>query len=651
MRGFFCGRVMEIQFVLGRAGSGKSRYIIEQLKHEDALNKVFIIVPEQFTYQTEKDIMERLQLNGLFGWQVLSVNRLAYRILEDAGVRNASPITDAVKASFVYLAIERCGALKTLGASAGSHGFLKSVTEMINELKKQRITPCQLASAALKSEIIRGKVSDMAAIYASYESISEKYDLEDIVELAIGAAAHCDMLEDATVIIDGFDTLTAQMFALLSETVKRAKRSIICLRHTDEPELKPLFELPHKLKAEFEKLASETGAKVSEVKLPSGALKPRQKSDQLKHLERYLYAKPIPYSGSAGDIKIYKAEDIRDEVREAVSEIRRLIMGGMKYSDIGLVAPESYADTIRDIFGADGIPVFIKPSKNLAQTNVAAYLLSAVGLVNSNFRIDKLIKHMKSGLCALTTEQQDMFLSYQRDFATRGFYFKKPLTLGLDDYPNIEDARKALVQPILRLAEELKGRTEDKLHALIRFMKETETERRLEALSDRLAELGFETDAQLFSQQYSRAEEVIEGLSGALKDAEMTIGQLEKLLTEAFGAVDIAVIPPRADEVTFSDIRKCKFASTRALLVLGFTSDMAPINKNGSALFDAFELKLLDDAGVCTSFSRNDIAERLDIYFRAFHAQRKAFSFLSENIRAVHRARQNMRALSRCASN
>lgn len=223
---------MEIKFVLGRAGSGKSRYILNAIKEEikDPLKKIYVLVPEQITFQTEKSIISSCGLKGLFGLQVLSINRLAQRILEDAGKRAQDVVGMSGKMALMSIAINKVkDELLIFKGSALTQGFIEGADEIINELKKQRISPEEFLKAS-EDEVIKEKVKDIAKIYEAYESLYEKYDLEDMTEQAIKNVQRTDMFDDSVVIIDGFDTLTAQMHALLSEIMLKAKRTYISLR-------------------------------------------------------------------------------------------------------------------------------------------------------------------------------------------------------------------------------------------------------------------------------------------------------------------------------------------------------------------------------------------------------------------------------------
>ena len=79
---------MSLQFIMGSSGIGKTHYACEQiiresLKHPE--KRYYIIVPEQFTMQTQRNVVEMHPGKGILNIDVLSFERLAYRIFEEVG--------------------------------------------------------------------------------------------------------------------------------------------------------------------------------------------------------------------------------------------------------------------------------------------------------------------------------------------------------------------------------------------------------------------------------------------------------------------------------------------------------------------------------------------------------------------------------------
>ena len=77
---------MGVRLVYGRAGTGKSTFILNQIKEELKKNltqKIYIIVPEQFSYATEKGLLETLDTQASIKAEIITFKRLAHRIFTE----------------------------------------------------------------------------------------------------------------------------------------------------------------------------------------------------------------------------------------------------------------------------------------------------------------------------------------------------------------------------------------------------------------------------------------------------------------------------------------------------------------------------------------------------------------------------------------
>ena len=73
---------MSLQFIFGNSGSGKSRYLYEQViagACENPNRNYIVLVPEQFTMQTQKELVRLHPRHGIMNIDVLSFGRLAHR--------------------------------------------------------------------------------------------------------------------------------------------------------------------------------------------------------------------------------------------------------------------------------------------------------------------------------------------------------------------------------------------------------------------------------------------------------------------------------------------------------------------------------------------------------------------------------------------
>ena len=91
---------MSLQFVLGNSGSGKTEYIYDKVVKEAGLhpNKDYlVIVPEQFTLQTQQKLVELAPNHAIMNIDVLSFERLAYRVFDELGKTDVQVLDETGK--------------------------------------------------------------------------------------------------------------------------------------------------------------------------------------------------------------------------------------------------------------------------------------------------------------------------------------------------------------------------------------------------------------------------------------------------------------------------------------------------------------------------------------------------------------------------
>lgn len=97
-----------LQLVLGRSGAGKTEWVYERLC---ALAKagrqgLLLLVPEQFSFESERALLERLgpRLSGSV--QVLSFTRLAEQVFREVGGMAGRRMDDPTRALLMSRALE-----------------------------------------------------------------------------------------------------------------------------------------------------------------------------------------------------------------------------------------------------------------------------------------------------------------------------------------------------------------------------------------------------------------------------------------------------------------------------------------------------------------------------------------------------------------
>ena len=79
---------MALRLIIGSSGSGKSHRMYSDLiqaSMERPQDNFFLIVPEQYTMQTQKNIVAMHPRHGVMNIDIVSFGRLAHRIFEEMG--------------------------------------------------------------------------------------------------------------------------------------------------------------------------------------------------------------------------------------------------------------------------------------------------------------------------------------------------------------------------------------------------------------------------------------------------------------------------------------------------------------------------------------------------------------------------------------
>ena len=126
---------MSLQFILGNSGSGKSHYLYQQIVNESMEHpekNYLVLVPEQFTMQTQRDLCAAHPRGGIMNIDALSFMRLAYRVFEEVG-REEQPVLDDEGKNLVIrrIAGKLEDDLKVLKGNLKKQGYNKTSAQLL----------------------------------------------------------------------------------------------------------------------------------------------------------------------------------------------------------------------------------------------------------------------------------------------------------------------------------------------------------------------------------------------------------------------------------------------------------------------------------------------------------------------------------------
>ena len=608
-----------VQFIIGRAGSGKTHAVKAALKERmQQGRRAVLIVPEQFTFETERALCA--ELNGLIGVQVLSFARLSERIL--GGSERPFLSMQGRRMVVRRMAYVHRDELIAYGAVARRAGFAGRMDALLAQCKRFLITPDMLREAAGKLEAhtpLYAKLSDIATLYAAVEEyLAGRYmDSEDALNALVTALPR-SFLRGADVYIDGFDSPTAQFYNIL-EALMRVCGTLtvtVCMDPDEDARDAALFAPERRAYERLVAMAWELGCMPKTQPL-SSLPPPSGKHPALVRLEQELYAyPPHPYQGRQDAITLTGAADRAAEVEALADSVVALARTGVRYRDMAVIASDmpAYASAVRRAFLKRGIPLFMDARRSMQGHPLIELLLCAGRVAAGGINRTELLRIAKTGLAGVAAPDAEEFENY---CLKRGLLYGKSFeTTFPGEEEGAERARTALLAPLLRLRERFTGSAQNMTQALYDYLVALDVERRLLEEVQTLRDAGRFALMEEHAQVWDILLELFGQMHAILGDSAMSKKEYLEVLTEALAAYQVGVIPATADQVLFGDIDRTRSRAVHALFLLGCNEGLLPAARMDEGIIDDAELTALSDMGLAPWGSTQYRAEeeRLSIY-------------------------------------
>ena len=208
---------MSLQFIIGSSGCGKSCCAYERIIEQAGMNPqktYYVIVPEQFTMQTHKTLVEMSPGQGVLNIDILSFDRLAYRVFEEVGGDNRKLLEDTGKSMVLQKMVQlHQKELPYLGSQMKKPGYLDEVKSLLSEFMQYDISAEDLEKMEEMSKdraLLSMKLHDVGVLYRAFCGYLQDHYMtgEEVMDVLMKVLPFSKKVAGSTILLDGFTGFT-----------------------------------------------------------------------------------------------------------------------------------------------------------------------------------------------------------------------------------------------------------------------------------------------------------------------------------------------------------------------------------------------------------------------------------------------------------
>ena len=584
-----------------RVYTGKSRWmepaLIEVLRRNMAGTEEaqVVVVPKQLTLQTERTLLDKLDLQGSFALQVLSPERLCGRIFEAAGQPSGVRVDERGRVMLVRAAAREVdGRLKLYRGAVNRRGFADRCARQLELIRQAGLTPDALFACAGEAEgLLKLKLDDLGVILEAYEDLIEGrfQDGEAEFACAVQRAPSAEFLARAHVYFYGFDLTPPTLHSLIAAVAAACPQTDVFLPLAND-ENAPDFDVYLPLQGCFRRLmhAAKLAGVVAPERVCVGAealpgreclVLPEPKQDgALAHLAGQLFAFPVKPDDSPkppNALQLATLKNPLEECRFAAALCRRLVMRNhWRWGDIQILCRDldGYRQPMQEAFRAYGVPLFLSASRAASRHPLAEGLNSALRLCEANPRMEDALALLRCGVMPLEPDEADRLSNHAEKYGLKPWALLKPLKRGTEaELMALEPLRARFAEPVNALKNRLKRAKDLKaqLTAVFGFLTDIGAADRLQAHLDALIAADLRQQAGEESQVWNRIIGALDQMAGLMGEAPLPLNELRQTLTESLDAAIIKPLPQSGDAVYAQTTDRIAAQRAKALLILGET--------------------------------------------------------------------------------
>jgi len=624
---------MKLKIVYGRSGSGKSKYIYEEVKKNIDSKNIFIIVPEQSNLIAEKKLFEITGKESLINTQVLTLKRCAYHVSNEVGGIKEVHLSKVGKDMLIYdLLIKNSANLQFLGKSDKN---IDIVDNMFTEFKKHNVKLDDLYNVKIEDKYTKLKLDDIVSLYEKYEKrLKNRFiDENDLLNILTENIDKSNMFDNSLIYIDEFMGFTAQEYAVFEKLITKCDEITvsICTDNIEESTDKEtdIFFFNKKFAKKLIDIAKKNKCDIEKIQLKEQY---RFKNEELKFLEKNIYGGDGKLKKDIENVKIFLASNPYEELEYVARNIYELVkQNGYKYNEIGIITQDIgyYSEYAKTTFLKYDIPLFIDEKKTLNQNILIKFILSLMDIFAENWSFDSVFNYLKTGLLEISKDDLYELENYCRKWGIRGTrWYNEEFTFepANEKQEKLEALRKQLVEPLINFKKNVSENktVEEITKEIYKFLIKNNINKRLD---EKIKELNNHQISDEYNTSYKVLISILDELVLIFKDEKITFDRYKEILQVGLNTSEIGEIPATLDQVILGNVERTRNNNIKAVFVIGMNDGNFPRSSKIEGYLNDNDREILASSGIelAKTSIENLYEEEFNIYRTLSMPEEKLF--------------------------
>lgn len=643
-----------LYLILSRNGGGKTTHINNLIEQFSASGnkKITLIVPEQFSFMSEKLMLERVGAKAMSDIDVESFTSLAEKLVGKPALHERRRLDDSAKAVLMSLALESVrDKLKLYSNHVSKPSVISDFIALSSEFRLNSVSTdsVRLALATEKESLLKTKLTDITTVLDAYDAMvgNGYFNPDTLLDELFDVLADNDYFRNRIVFIDSFRGFTVQEFKIIERMLLKATAVYITLctdnlqNSGDETDL---FAHTKRTAQKLISCAKKNSVPVAKPQYLSMRSKfnnfppqfKKYSSPELAALEQELFA-PAPnvYEEECGNITLCKAADIYSECEFVACTAKKLIReNGYRCREIAVISrnSESYEAPLRTALKKCGISVFEDSRQPVDASPVINLLSSALQIAAKGFLTETVMRYLKTELAGFDTNEiadvENYCFLWQ---INRGGWLKdwdkNPRGFGVeateDDAKELErlnTIRRRIVAPLCTLRDAVADSTgSESAKAVFNFFEKINVPENLKALANELIASGETGIALELDRLWNVVCDLLDSISSVSGDRNLNAQEFSNMIELMLSFMTVGNLPQGLDEITIGSADRIRTVAPKAVFIVGANSGVFPaIPSSGTTLTDKDRRRMSEIGIELSDYGEFKLAEEKLIAYNAF---------------------------------